>query len=402
MTEPSPFESFLRLSVADGDASPRTLTAYRDAHDAFLAYCRSRNQDAATADTAFIVEYRRDMVERHLSRPTISLRLTVCRLLYRALQRSGLRADNPADGVKAPRATAAPADSIMRKCLSPDEALAFCSYLREIGATFQGARDRAMLTLMMMEGLRADEVGAILNTDLDPHELHWIDVRGKGNKHRRVVLTWESRASLMAYIDRAGRLEGPVFYRADAPIPATLSLGAAPKPLRLSVRSIERAADRHLSACGLKRRGRCAHALRHTAGVLARLGGAEREAIRRAFGHASARMTDLYIEAAAAYQEVPGHAAARFLDRLAKAKAGEDAGAPEVIPSVPNLPQTRPIGFLPLRTSPHVPEGVAVLVPSAGANGEAPRPPVIVDLRASKGPAVPQGDDGAEPAQGLA
>ncbi len=120
------------------------------------------------------------------------------------------------------------------------------------------------------------------------------------------MLTSETRKDLIAWTNAAhppGAPVSPLFFGFDRP-----------GMRRLSVRGIERIVDGYLKKAGLKQPGRSAHCLRHSAALLAVLGGAKRESIADAFGHASALTTDIYIRAAGKFQSNPADAVSRALE----------------------------------------------------------------------------------------
>lgn len=303
------FDRFLRLSVADGYASARTLSTYREGLKIFLAWCQSAGPDPRKATYDDIQEYRKHLTEK--CRPsTVRVRLRAVRILYQAFQRWGMRKDNPAEGIKAPRDRTSAGDRALGKALSPEEAnRLWCFTTHE---TYPAARDKAIIALMLWQGLRAEEITSLQMSDLDWQALDSLKVNGKGNKIRTVYLSAPAREALYAWINkRQGELgRFPLFYdlqnHGSLPIPGESTLK------RLSVRTIERIVDRYLLLAGLKKPGRSAHALRHTYAVLSVLGGAQREILADSMGHANLSATDVYIRAAARLQSNPAEAAWKF------------------------------------------------------------------------------------------
>jgi integrase/recombinase XerC len=324
------FERILRLSVADGTASQRTLDAYREGLALYLAWCESHWQsphlgsvlDPRRATFDDIQQYRRWLGERY-KRSTIKLRLTAVRLLYTAMQRWGVRQDNPAAGVRAPRADSTKTAAVLRKCLSPQEAVELNVDLSLLPSGALEARDNCMIGLMLYHGLRAGEISRLEDEDADLATFRRIRVLGKGGKEREILLIDRTAELLRHWIANGHgqpdfvRGHHPLFYRLDRH-------GREP----LSVRSIERAVDRRLQDLGLKQAGRSAHALRHTFAVMATLGGAGQQALAEVLGHADIRTTDVYTRAAAAFQSNPAEKAeAIFKD------------GPKVIKYDPSLPE---------------------------------------------------------------
>lgn len=284
-------ERFLRLSVADGDARPRTVEAYRAGAAFYLQWAAARGLDPLTATHEDVLAYRAHLAtEAGYKRATVRLRLVAVRLLYRALQRWGGRLDNPAEGVRAPREKESDSSAVLSRAVTPDQAKAALEVAPE-------GRDGALVRLMLAHGLRAGECSQLQDTDLSPAG-DTLSVPGKGGKRRILVLSYRCRQDLAAA--RAAGGPGPIFRRRG---------GRGP----LSVRSIERAVNRVLEAVGAKTPGKSAHALRHGFGILATIGGAPAGAIGEHMGHADPKTTSGYTRAAWQYMANPADAVERAL-----------------------------------------------------------------------------------------
>lgn len=299
-------ESYLSQVVADGAPSPKTLAAYREGLACFKAWCDGR--DPVTFGRQDIEGYRHALLAKY-ARSTVALRLSICKLFYRALVRSGVRPDNPADGVKAPKFATHPADRILSRSLSPQEAGRMVAAMPEADSR-KTARDRAVIILMLSQGLRAAEVASLSEGDLDAVGLSWLRVKGKGAKERVAVLQAFERKALTDYLNLRGPSIGP-----DSP----LFLSESGTMDHLTVRTIEAIADAALSRAGLKMHGRSAHCLRHTYAVLATLGGARPESLQMAMGHSSNKTTNHYALAAARWQQNPSECVGKALAMVGNA-----------------------------------------------------------------------------------
>jgi integrase/recombinase XerC len=319
MTFEAAFQDFLTLCVGDGSASPRTLKAYREGFQAYVAWAASAGVQPAAADRRALELYRSHLYERGYKKATVRARLGAVRILYRSLVRAGLRQDDPSAGLKAAKDRTAAADSVLGKALSPEEAARFLEYVDALPQSL--SRDRAMLLVMVYHGLRAEEVTRLRVQDFAP-ERGLLTIHGKGAKERTSVLTRATQAALSDHLHASGAIEAaaPLFsMQRDTAAPGlNLSTGTTPRPL--SVRAVERIVDRHLAACDLKTKGRSAHALRHTFGVLATLGGAKSEALAAAMGHSSIMTTHTYTKAAARYQDNPAEALGLALETVRAAR----------------------------------------------------------------------------------
>lgn len=96
------FAKFLRLHTADGDASPATIRSYYGNAGQFVDWCAEHGINPATATEDDIATYRRELVAQY-EVGTVAVKLAAVRRLYEAAVWRGLRQDNPAAGLKAPR-----------------------------------------------------------------------------------------------------------------------------------------------------------------------------------------------------------------------------------------------------------------------------------------------------------
>lgn len=79
------FGRFLRLRVADGDASPATVRTYHAQATQFVTWCQQGGLNPATATEEDIIAYRKHLVEAgYRPTTTVALKLAVVRRLYEA------------------------------------------------------------------------------------------------------------------------------------------------------------------------------------------------------------------------------------------------------------------------------------------------------------------------------
>jgi len=294
------FAAFLRLSVAQGDASPETIRSYHAHVGQFVDWCTAQELNPAEASEETLERYRAHLVGEGYGRGTISVKLSVVRRLYEAATWRGLRPDNPAAGLKAPKERGTRADRVKYLSLAG---------LRELldapdKATPKGKRDRAILALQGLHGLRVFEVARLEIGDLHLGDPAWVTVVGKGAKARQVYLTTRTKKTLETWL--AVRPSGGGHRR----VFTTLDPRTAGEPL--SRRSVRRMVDAYLSALGLKEGGVSCHSLRHSFATWSLAGGAKLEAIQDALGHSSVETTQVYAKIVDKMQENP----TVFLEKL--------------------------------------------------------------------------------------
>ena len=85
------FAAFLRLNVAQGDASPETVRSYHTQASQFVAWCGDHGLDPAIANETDLERYRAHLVAEGYERGTIAVKLSVVRRLYEAATWRGPR-----------------------------------------------------------------------------------------------------------------------------------------------------------------------------------------------------------------------------------------------------------------------------------------------------------------------
>jgi len=159
-------------------------------------------------------------------------------------------------------------------------------------------RDRVMIELMMLHGLRNIEVHRLNVADYEPNargEQGTLHVLGKGDKPRTIILRPEMQAELDLWLNLRA------MFKLDDTQPALfVSLHAGESwGTRLSQRSIRERVDVYLEAAGLKREGVSCHALRHTYATLyveAKGKDVNREILAYSMGHGDSKITNAYID----------------------------------------------------------------------------------------------------------
>jgi integrase/recombinase XerD len=289
------FAAFLRLEVAQGAATPDTQRSYWSQMRAWTAWCQAQACCVVTASALAVKAYRQALVEAGYQAASIAHKLAVLRRVYAAAMAQGLRADNPALGVHPPRDRRA-ADLL--PCLAEGE-------LRQLLAavphtdTVPARRDRALLALLAVQGLRTVEVARATVADLYHGDPVVLRVRGK-TRDRLLPLRPDLAAVLQAYLAARGTVHD------DATgTPLVAAVGNRAGGQRLSRRGIRHVVDGYLRQAGLKRPGVSDHALRHTAATLAYKYTRDLRAVQHMLGHADPRTTARYAHLVERLQQNP-------------------------------------------------------------------------------------------------
>ena len=280
------------------DASDHTIRSIYSNLAGFNEWANDTNIDPARANEDDLRAYRKHLVDSSYARGTIGVKLAAVRRLYEAAVWRGLRSDNPAAGLRAPRDETDQADKV--KFLSLEGLK--CLLTTPDPATAKGLRDRAILTLMGRHGLRVAEVAGLTVEAISEDTPPILTVIGKRRKRRTVHMTENTAAPLWAWLERCAADSGFVF----------CSLGNRSYGQPMTTRAIRHMVDGYLEKCGLKAEGVSCHSLRHSYATWSYFGGAKKEAIQGALGHASSNTTDVYVKIVDRIKENP----ANYLDSL--------------------------------------------------------------------------------------
>ncbi len=289
------FAEFLNIDVSAGDAAADTINTYHRQVQQFVNWCDRQKINPAEVTKNDIKHYRRWMVEKQKFKPTtVALKLSVVKRFYQAAVEKALLPVNPATGIKPPREKRDPAATITY--LEKVEVEKLLDAIPEDG-TLKAARDKALLSIMALEGPRTVELHRANIADVVRQGAN-LGIRVEGKRNIRIVpLTPDIADLLMSYLD--AREENGEVLKPSSPL--FVAVGNRAGGQRISRRGIRLVVDCYLKQTELKQtpgRTISAHSLRHTAGTLALHSGAELRQVQDLLGHADPRTTCLYAHVA--------------------------------------------------------------------------------------------------------
>lgn len=280
-------DAYLRHVSIERGLSEHTVAAYRRDLSGYVGWLRTQGvtdtDDVTVALIGDFVEERAASLPPPAATSLARLQSSV-RGLHRFLVREGLRADDPSDRLRPPKAP-----QRLPKALPYDQVVALLDAAGPAPGDATDTdlirlRDRALLELLYATGARVSEV-----TQLDVDDLAHGDVlrvRGKGSKERIVPVGSYARAAVDAYLARAR----PELSRRGRATPR-LFLGARGAPLsrQSAWLVIQQASERaHLRAHVSP------HTLRHSFATHLLQGGADVRVVQELLGHASVATTQIY------------------------------------------------------------------------------------------------------------
>ena len=287
---------FTQRLMQQRQASPHTISSYRDSFRQFLKFVQQRLRKPPSRlsfeeiDAPLIVAFL-DELEKHqgVSVRSRNLRLTA---IHSFFQYAAFEA--PAHSAQIQRVLAIPSKRFTRtlvQFLTRPEVDALLAAPDQF--TWSGRRDHAFLLVAVQTGLRLSEMTGLKREDLivGAH----LRVVGKGRKERCTPLAQSTLAVLKAWLREPQRGDGDVLF-------------PSAKGERLSVHGVQYLLTKHrMAACkvcpSLKEKRVTVHRLRHTMAMDLLQAGVDRSVIALWLGHESVETTQIYLEATLAMKE---------------------------------------------------------------------------------------------------
>jgi integrase/recombinase XerD len=277
-------EAFLEMMAASRGAARPTLLAYgKDLADlaAFVAPA-----SPATATAAQLRDYMLALGRVGASPATAARRRSSLRQFYRFLVEEGVRADDPAAGLEAPRRGRS-----LPKLLTQEETAALLAAARAAGDGAEARRLTAIVELLYGSGLRVAELASLKLSAIDRSGT-FLRIRGKGSKDRLAPLNPGAHGAIQRYLEvrstflpRGGAGDRHLF----------CSRGAAG---HLTPARIAQLLKGLAPGAGIDPRRLSPHVLRHAVATHLLDGGADLRAVQQMLGHADISTTQIYTHVA--------------------------------------------------------------------------------------------------------
>jgi site-specific recombinase XerD len=289
---------FTQRLMQQRQASPHTISSYRDAFRQFLKFAEQRlhkppsGLDFQEIDAPLIMAFL-DHLEKQqgVSTRSRNLRLTALRSFFRFAA-----FEAPAHSAQIQRVLAIPSKRFTRtlvQFLTRAEVDALLAAPDQ--GTWSGRRDHAFILLAVQTGLRLSEMTGLKREDLILGAGAHVRVMGKGRKERCTPLARSTLAVLKAWLREPQRGGGEVLF-------------PNAKGERLSVHGVQYVLNKHRvtasNVCpSLKHKRVTVHGLRHTMAMDLLEAGVDRSVIALWLGHERVETTQIYLEATLAMKE---------------------------------------------------------------------------------------------------
>ncbi len=289
---------FTQRLMQQCQASPHTISSYRDTFRQFLKFAQQRlhqppsRLNVEQIDAPLIVAFL-DELERHrgVTVRSRNLRLAAIHSFFRYAA-----FELPTHGAQIQRVLAIPSKRFTRMLvsfLSRPEVDAL------LGApdrnTWSGRRDHAFILTAVQTGLRLSEMTGLKHEDLIRGFGAHVRVIGKGRKERCIPVAKSTLAVLKAWIREPPRGDEGVLF-------------PSARGKQLSVHGVQYLLNKHRIAASkvcpsLKQKRITVHRLRHTMAMDLLQSGVDRSVIALWLGHESVETTQIYLEATLAMKE---------------------------------------------------------------------------------------------------
>lgn len=266
--------------LGSADISEISKRSYRTKVGLWFAWLASRDCDVRRATRQHVLDYKRWLEEEDRSTLTIDGYITAVRLFYRYCAKRGYYHDITEDVRTATRIR-----GYRKLALSKEDATRLLDSVDV--ETKVGKRDKLMIAMMLLLGLRTCEVERINIGDITTAygtKVVKVQRKGRHDKSEAVALTPYIDELLHDYMSEreVSTLDDPLFISVK---------GGS----RLRRTTISEMVHGRLKKIGICDKRITAHSLRHTCACLLLSAGVEMETVRDVLGHTSTNTTRLYV-----------------------------------------------------------------------------------------------------------
>lgn len=289
---------FTQRLMQQRQASPHTISSYRDTFRLFLKFVQQRLRKLPSRlnfeeiDAPLIVAFLDDLEkQRGVSIRSRNLRLTAIHSFFRYAA-----LETPAHSAQIQRVLAIPSKRFTRTLVNfltrPEiDALLAAPDPR----TWSGRRDHAFILVAVQTGLRLSEMTGLKREDLVLGAGAHLREVGKGRKERCTPIARSTLAVLKGWLREPQRGSSEVLF-------------PSARGERLSVHGVQYLLNKHREAASrvcpsLEQKRVTVHRLRHTMAMDLLQAGVDRSVIALWLGHESVETTQIYLEATLAMKE---------------------------------------------------------------------------------------------------
>jgi len=188
-------ESFLQYLKTEKRYSPHTVRSYKNDLDQFFLFITETDNSITAQDvtSSQIRSWIVSMMEEGITPSSVHRKISCLRVFFRYLRKEGVMKKDPLEKVVLPK----------RKKVLPqfvaEESLVRLLDDNEFGDDFAGIRNRTLIEMLYMTGMRRAELIGLKISDIDMGE-GTVKVTGKRNKQRIIPMTKDFVVRLGDYL----------------------------------------------------------------------------------------------------------------------------------------------------------------------------------------------------------
>ena len=270
-------ESFLQYIRTEKRYSRHTVTSYKNDLDQFFEWLGVNAPDLAPegVTSGEVRAWMISLIERGCVTGTVHRKMSALRAFFRYMRKHGMSSTDPMSGVKLPK------KAKQLPVFVAEEALDRLLDDYQFGDNFSGVRDRTIIEILYLTGMRRSELISLRDEDVDLSSGQ-VRVTGKRNKQRVIPMAGSFIKSLEVYLEsriRAGHA-GDWFFVTE-------------KGNKMYDKGVYNIVKRYLSMVTTVEK-KSPHVLRHTFATHMLNHGADLNSIKELLGHASLSATQVY------------------------------------------------------------------------------------------------------------
>jgi integrase/recombinase XerC len=272
-------ESFLQYLQIEKRCSPHTVRSYMNDLDQFFLFLTSQGQsaDPISVTSHDIRAWVVSMLGNNYSAVSVHRKISCLRVFYRYLRKEGIVKSDPLEKVPLPKRKKSLPVFVEEGAL--DDLLDRYSF----GDGFAGIRNRTIIEMLYLTGMRRAELIGLRNTDVDLAEGS-LKVTGKRNKQRIIPVVKPFTVRLKEYIAlrdaEIGSANDGWFFVTD-------------KGNKLYDKYVYNTVNKYLAMVTTIEK-KSPHILRHTFATHMLNRGADLNSIKELLGHANLSATQIY------------------------------------------------------------------------------------------------------------
>ncbi len=272
-------ERFAKYLGHEKRYSSHTISAYRNDLAQFSAFLEQHYElkDPAKATHQMIRSWIVHLIENNISARTVNRKVTTLKSFFRFLKREGHISTNPMNRVTPPRTSGRLPVFIEQENMK--------ALFDEVGFDndFEGRRDRLIMSIFYMTGIRLAELIEIKMNDIDL-DGGMIKVTGKRNKQRYIPLLSSLEQELETYLSKRAE---------QADMSEQNYLFITKKGKKIYPRLVYRIVNKYLGMVTTSGK-KSPHVLRHTFATHMLNNGADLNVIKEILGHSNLAATQVY------------------------------------------------------------------------------------------------------------